>query len=117
MIDMTVKAVIARHCRAVLFACEGNKRAACRVLDISYHTLRSYLGHPTIQPLAQVPQAPRVEAHAEQVMRLQIVLSNVPPEVLSGELRSAEVRGAAEYARNLRLRLDETAKDAPPPEV
>lgn len=32
-----------RYARAVLDRCRGNKREACRVLDISYHTLVSYL--------------------------------------------------------------------------
>jgi len=34
----------ARYARLVLERCEDNKRRACRVLDISYHTLRAYLG-------------------------------------------------------------------------
>ena len=32
-----------RYARLVLERCDGNKRQACRVLDISYHTLRPYL--------------------------------------------------------------------------
>jgi DNA-binding NtrC family response regulator len=32
-----------RYARAVLDRCRGNKREACRVLDISYHTLVSYV--------------------------------------------------------------------------
>jgi DNA-binding NtrC family response regulator len=32
-----------RYARAVLDRCRGNKREACRILDISYHTLVSYL--------------------------------------------------------------------------
>ena len=34
-----------RYARAVLERCRGNKREACRVLDISYHTLVAYLKH------------------------------------------------------------------------
>ena len=34
-----------RYARAVLARCRGNKRETCRVLDISYHTLVSYLNH------------------------------------------------------------------------
>jgi hypothetical protein len=30
----------------VLERCQGNKREACRVLDISYHTLQAYLRYP-----------------------------------------------------------------------
>jgi len=32
-----------RYVRGVLDRCDGNKRKACDVLDISYHTLRSHL--------------------------------------------------------------------------
>jgi hypothetical protein len=32
-----------RYVRLVLHRCGYNKRAACRVLDISYHTLQTYL--------------------------------------------------------------------------
>ena len=39
----TLRAWGARYARLVLDRCEGNKREACRVLDISYHTLVSYL--------------------------------------------------------------------------
>ena len=34
------------YARLVLERCDGNKREACRVLDISYHTLQSYLRFP-----------------------------------------------------------------------
>jgi DNA-binding NtrC family response regulator len=32
-----------RYARLVLERCDNNKRKACRVLDISYHTLQAYL--------------------------------------------------------------------------
>ena len=32
-----------RYARLVLERCKNNKRQACRVLDISYHTLQAYL--------------------------------------------------------------------------
>ena len=35
----------ARYARLVLERCQGNKREACRVLDISYHTLGAYLNY------------------------------------------------------------------------
>ena len=34
-----------RYVRLVLERCGGNKRRACSVLDITFHTLQSYLGH------------------------------------------------------------------------
>jgi DNA-binding NtrC family response regulator len=39
----TMRAWGARYARLVLDRCQQNKRKACRVLDISYHTLVSYL--------------------------------------------------------------------------
>ena len=35
-----------RYTRLVLERCQGNKREACRVLGISYHTLQAYLRLP-----------------------------------------------------------------------
>ena len=48
----TLRAWGSRYTRLVLERCRGNKREACRVLDISYHTLQSYLRH---QPPRAVP--------------------------------------------------------------
>jgi len=39
----TMRAWGSRYARLVLDRCHGNKRQACRVLDISYHTLQAYL--------------------------------------------------------------------------
>lgn len=39
----TMRAWGARYARLILDRCQGNKREACRVLDISYHTLGAYL--------------------------------------------------------------------------
>ena len=41
--DNTLRAWSSRYVRFVLERCEGNKRRACDVLDISYHTLKSHL--------------------------------------------------------------------------
>lgn len=41
--DETMRAWGARYARLVLDKCQQNKRRACQVLDISYHTLVSYL--------------------------------------------------------------------------
>jgi DNA-binding NtrC family response regulator len=42
----TMRAWGSRYARLVLERCRGNKREACRVLDISYHTLQAYLRYP-----------------------------------------------------------------------
>ena len=39
----TLRAWASRYARVVLLRCDNNKREACRVLDISYHTLQAYL--------------------------------------------------------------------------
>jgi DNA-binding NtrC family response regulator len=42
----SLRAWASRYARLVLERSHGNKRAACRVLDISYHTLQAYLRYP-----------------------------------------------------------------------
>jgi DNA-binding NtrC family response regulator len=46
----TLRAWASRYVRLVLERCQGNKREACRSLDISYHTLQSYLRFPVHDP-------------------------------------------------------------------
>ncbi len=41
----TLRTWASRYARLVLDRTKGNKRAACRVLDISYHTLQAHLRH------------------------------------------------------------------------
>jgi transcriptional regulator with PAS, ATPase and Fis domain len=41
--DVTLRAWSSRYVRTVLERCRGNKRRACDVLDISYHTLQAHL--------------------------------------------------------------------------
>jgi hypothetical protein len=48
----TLRAWASRYARLVLDRCQGNKREACRWLDISYHTLRTYLRYGTGEPAA-----------------------------------------------------------------
>ncbi len=43
--DETMRAWGSRYARYVLRRVQGNKREACRVLDISYHTLQAYLAY------------------------------------------------------------------------
>ena len=41
--DDTLRAWSSRYVRLVLERCEGNKRRACEILDITYHTLQGHL--------------------------------------------------------------------------
>jgi DNA-binding NtrC family response regulator len=43
--DDTLRAWSSRYVRLVLDRCEGNKRRACHVLNITYHTLQSHLDY------------------------------------------------------------------------
>jgi len=52
----TLRAWTSRYARLVLDRCQGNKREACRVLQISYHTLQSYLRFPVHEPAVEEPQ-------------------------------------------------------------
>ena len=60
----SLRAWASRYARVVLERCEGNKREACRTLDISYHTLQSYLRFPVHDPEAATDTW-REEAGAE----------------------------------------------------
>ena len=44
--DHTLRGWSSRYARLVLDRCDGNKRQACEVLDITYNTLQSRLLHP-----------------------------------------------------------------------
>ncbi len=51
--DDTLRTWASRYVRLVLDRCKNNKRAACDVLDISYHTLMAHLRHrPRPTPVA-----------------------------------------------------------------
>ncbi len=47
----TLRAWSSRYARLVLDRCAGNRRRACKELDISYHTLRSLLRHGAGAPV------------------------------------------------------------------
>jgi len=49
----TLRAWASRYARLVLDRCLGNKRQACDILNISYHTLNSYLRFPIHDAKAQ----------------------------------------------------------------
>jgi transcriptional regulator with PAS, ATPase and Fis domain len=57
--DDTLRAWRGRYVRLVLDRCGGNKRRACDILDISYHTLRSHLayGRSAAETRAESPLA------------------------------------------------------------
>ena len=46
--DMSMRAWASRYARLVFERCRRNKRHACRVLNISYHTLEAYLRHTDV---------------------------------------------------------------------
>jgi transcriptional regulator with PAS, ATPase and Fis domain len=48
--DNTLRAWSSRYVRFVLERCEGNKRRACDVLDISYRTLKTHLEYEPVAP-------------------------------------------------------------------
>jgi len=58
--DGSLRAWNCRYVRLVLDRCKGNKRRACEVLDISYHTLQGHLDYqkddPTSPPRAVEPR-------------------------------------------------------------
>jgi DNA-binding NtrC family response regulator len=62
----SLRAWTSRYARLVLERCQGNKREACRVLDISYHTLQAYLRFPSQEEEGECAIA--MPAVAEQSM-------------------------------------------------
>ena len=59
--DDSLRAWSSRYVRLVLERCEGNKRRACDVLDISYHTLKSHLEYG--ERANRVPLGPAQVGH------------------------------------------------------
>jgi transcriptional regulator with PAS, ATPase and Fis domain len=49
--DDTMRAWGSRYAHLVVGRCKGNKRQACRMLGISYHTLQAYLRYGATEPL------------------------------------------------------------------
>jgi transcriptional regulator with PAS, ATPase and Fis domain len=58
----TMRAWGSRYARVVLDRCRGNKREACRVLNISYHTLNAYLDYSIDQPGPEACEEPEAAA-------------------------------------------------------
>jgi len=56
--DRSLRAWSHEYVRAVLDSCKGNKRRACDVLDITYHTLMSHLASRRPSPAAVAPARP-----------------------------------------------------------
>jgi len=54
----TMRAWGSRYARLVFERCGRNKRHACRMLDISYHTLQAYLRYATKDAAGSVKQVP-----------------------------------------------------------
>jgi transcriptional regulator with PAS, ATPase and Fis domain len=64
----TLRAWSTRYVKLVLHRCGNNKRAACRALDISYHTLQTYLReNDSAAPGEDEPPAPDVWPEATPV--------------------------------------------------
>ena len=61
----TMRAWGSRYARYVLEKHGGNKRQACRALDISYHTLNAYLRHRPRPAVAVAPEPPAADLVAQ----------------------------------------------------
>ncbi len=62
--DESMRAWGSRYARYVLNRAGGNKREACRVLDISYHTLQAYLAYKGPRPEQAIRRAAIEQARA-----------------------------------------------------
>jgi len=76
-----------RYARLVLERCDNNKRKACRVLDISYHTLQAYLrytphlraGQRALPPPSDAEPGP--DAPGDEVDTLAVEPTRTPAPV------------------------------------
>ena len=57
-----------RYARLVLEKCERNKRQACEVLGISYHTLNAYLAYKGPQRKRALPASDEVSATPPEII-------------------------------------------------
>jgi transcriptional regulator with AAA-type ATPase domain len=63
----TMRAWGSRYARLVLERCAHNKRQACQVLGISYHTLNAYLNFRGKEPSVSVTASPQPVTNAPEV--------------------------------------------------
>lgn len=68
--DHTLRTWARRYARLVLDRCHGNRRMACAELDISYHTLKRYLGELMPETRREDAAAPAVLDDDEAVLHL-----------------------------------------------
>ena len=90
----TLRAWTSRYARLVLDRCQGNKREACRVLDISYHTLQAYLRFPwqeeSTAPRTVMEQTVMTHTEAERTVMGPTVLEQTVVEQTVVEQTGAE---------------------------
>jgi hypothetical protein len=69
-----------RYARLVLERCDNNKRKACRVLDISYHTLQAYLRYqPKLRTAQKALPPAAADVTAESEARIDAGPPSPPP--------------------------------------
>jgi transcriptional regulator with PAS, ATPase and Fis domain len=62
--DHTLRGCIGRYARLILDQCQGNKRRACEILDITYHTLQTYLEYEQDGEVVHRPTPGAARPHA-----------------------------------------------------
>jgi DNA-binding NtrC family response regulator len=77
----TLRVWASRYARLVLERCAGNKREACRVLGISYHTLQAYLKVSVHDALDREPWDDRIEPPEDEAPAAAAVAEQAPQEV------------------------------------
>ena len=78
----TLRAWGSRYARLILNRCRGNKREACRVLGISYHTLQAYLRYPIYEPAAVGDETWRGGSESDAAATVLESVERIGPEDL-----------------------------------
>lgn len=63
--DQTLRGCIGRYARLIFDQCQGNKRRACEILDISYHTLQTYLDYGPVHTARPASAPLDARGHAQ----------------------------------------------------
>jgi DNA-binding NtrC family response regulator len=90
----TLRACAARYARLVLKRAEGNKRTACNILGISYHTLAAHLRYPLPEPASSEAALPPSSSSASPPRSSSSPPASASPAPPAGRSAAAGTTGS-----------------------